>query len=430
MSNNRLCMQCGSMYHSFITCCCPDCGGGVIWQQNTAAASIFDSLHKESKDYVYRPKKAGLKPEFVPHSVEQYTDIEDYEQSPVIIDYLTFTVKIRDFRHCKKDSPYSGIHFPEPPTFNGYQAKSIEDAEKLSDAYNLAYSDYLQETVRRFITHVLGFNYSAPRGKGFQFYEESFALTSSDGDDFCGQVGVGGNNDTIHFQINGHGCKHLFLSRSCRYVHHWLHTVLGCKHLARIDLAFDDFDGIHTCDSAEVAAMDDGFRTAVRGRSPKINRNDDYSYDKDTLKKVYTRETCNIGSRQSNVYWRIYNKKLEQNIEAEDFVWYRSEVELKKWDIDVLLNPLGAFKGICAYSSNLISDDFTPVKTTRKGKKRVALDLVAVTYWMKRQYGRTLNALVDFYDGDLEKVVSSLVRDGTSFSFPSNHQRLMNEILE
>lgn len=87
--------------------------------------------------------------------------------------------------------------------------------------------NYLQETVRRFITHVLGFNYGAPKGKGFQFYDDSFTLTSANGDDYCGQVGVGGNNDTIHFQINGHGCKHLFLSRSCRYVHHWLNTVLG-----------------------------------------------------------------------------------------------------------------------------------------------------------------------------------------------------------
>ncbi|HFQ5113594.1 replication initiation factor domain-containing protein [Vibrio vulnificus] len=136
-------------------------------------------------------------------------------------------------------------------------------------------------------------------------------------------------------------------------------------------------------------------RTAVRGRSPKIGRNDEYYFNSDTGEKVFTKEQGNVGSRQSNVY---YNKKLERNIEAEDFVWYRSEVELKKWDVDVILNPLAAFKGLCAYSSSLISDDITPVKTNRKSKskKRVALDLVSAAYWMKRQYGKTLNALVEF----------------------------------
>lgn len=430
--NNRLCMQCGAVYHSPVTCCCPECGTGVIWQQCTKEESVFKSSHRLAPDYVYRPKKAGMRPEFVPHHVEQYREVEDYEQSPVIIDYLTFTVKISHFKHCKKDSPYSGIHFPEPPHYNAHTAKSPEDIEAYNRYFRDSYMDYLQETVRRFITHVLGFSYSAPKGKGFQFYDDSFTLTSADGDDYCGQVGVGGNNDTIHFQINGHGCKHLFLSRSCRYVHHWLNTVLGVKHLARIDLAFDDFDGVHTCDAAERAAMDNGFRTAVRGRSPKIGRNDEYYFNSNTGEKVFTKEQCNVGSRQSNVYWRIYNKKLERNIDSDNFTWYRSEVELKKWDVDVLLNPLGAFKGLCAYSSSLISDEFTPVTTTRKSKskKRAALDLVSAAYWMKRQYGKTLNSLVEFYNGDLEKVVSSLVREGTTFSFPSSHQRLMNAILE
>ncbi|HAS6387109.1 TPA: replication initiation factor domain-containing protein [Vibrio vulnificus] len=430
--NNRLCMECGAVYHSLVTCCCPECGSGVIWQQATTTDTGWKFAHKLSSDYIFRPKKAGLRPEFVPHHVEQFRDVEDYEQSLVVIDYLTFTVKINDFRHCKKESPYSGIHFPSAPVFESHNAKTTQEIEAYSRYYRDAYMEYLQETVRRFITHVLGFNYSAPRGKGFQFYDDSFILTSADGDDYCGQVGVGGNNDTIHFQINGHGCKHLFLSRSCRYVHHWLNTVLGVKHLARVDLAFDDFDGVHTCDAAERAAWDNGFRTAVRGRSPKIGRNDEYYFNSDTGEKVFTKEQCNVGSRQSNVYWRIYNKKLERNIESEDFVWYRSEVELKKWDVDVILNPLAAFKGLCAYSSSLISDDITPVKTNRKSKskKRVALDLVSAAYWMKRQYGKTLNALVEFHNGDLEKVVSSLVRDGTSFTFPSSHQRLMNVILE
>lgn len=100
--NNRLCMQCGSVYHSPVTCCCPECGEGVIWQQVTKDESVFKASHKLAPDYIYRPKKSGMSPEFVPHQVEQYREVEDYEQSPVIIDYLTFTVKISHFQHCKR----------------------------------------------------------------------------------------------------------------------------------------------------------------------------------------------------------------------------------------------------------------------------------------------------------------------------------------
>ncbi|PWI34148.1 replication initiation factor family protein [Vibrio albus] len=430
---NRLCMECGSEYQSALTCCCPECGAGVIWQQCTTSYSPLKKRaktdHKPAGKYVYRPKKAGLSPEFVPHSEQQYRTVEDYEESPVTIDYLCFTVKLKDFRHCRRESPYSGIHFPTEPQFDSHQAKTTEEIDAYNRYFRSVYEDYIQETVRRFITHVLGFNYSAPRDRGFQFYENSFALTSGDGDDFCGQVGIGGNNDTIHFQINGHGCKHLFMSRSCRYVHHWLNTVLGVKFLARIDLAFDDHDDVHTCKAAELAARDDGFRSAVRGRSPKIGLAHEYVYDQKTQEKIYVREQVNVGSRQSNIYWRVYNKKLEQNIEAENFSWYRSEVELKRWDVDALLNPVGTFKGLCPYASSLISDEIAPVTASRKGKKRVALDLLSSAYWMKRQYGKTLNALVEYYKGDLEKVVSSLVRDGTRFTFPDTHNRLMHEIL-
>ncbi|ENP0852117.1 replication initiation factor family protein, partial [Vibrio parahaemolyticus] len=155
--NNRLCMECGAVYHSPVTCCCPECGSGVIWQQATKTDTGWKHAHKLSSEYVFRPKQAGLRPEFVPHHVEQYREIEDYEQSPVIIDYLTFTVKINDFRHCKKDSPYSGIHFPTEPVFNAHQAKTTEEIEAYNRYYRDAYMEYLQETVRRFITHVLGF---------------------------------------------------------------------------------------------------------------------------------------------------------------------------------------------------------------------------------------------------------------------------------
>ncbi|HGS4438287.1 TPA: hypothetical protein ACMDRQ_003613 [Vibrio cholerae] len=66
--------------------------------------------------------------------------------------------------------------------------------------------------------------------------------------------------------------------------------------------------------------------------------------------------------------------------------------------------------------------------TKTKGKKRAACDLLSATYWAKRQYGRLVNSLLNYYDNDFEKVVSSLARDGTVFAFPSMHQKLVNAL--
>lgn len=428
------CLDCGSNYESPITCCCPECGSGVINQMNMDDIQVFGKKsqrkksddHRLSSSYVYRPKKAGLPPEFVNHTVNEYAFIEDYEQSPVIVDYLCFTVNMSDFRHCKKESPYSGIHFPDEPKFSTHQAKFFEDIEAYNRYFREVYMDYLQECVRRFIQYVLGFNYGAPRGRGFQFYQDSFVLTSEFGDDYCGQVGFGGNRDTIHFQITGHGCKHLFAQRSCRFLHHWLSTILCCKQLARIDLAFDDFDGLHTCEAAERASKLGAFKRS-RGFAPKIKSGDEWEWAEDGS-KIFTREERNFGSRQSHVYWRIYNKKLEQNIDAEDFQWYRSEVELKKWDTDILLNPLAGFVALNAYAASLISEDVTPVVTKTKKKKRMACDVLASAFWAKRQYGRVVNSLLSLYQGDFEKVVTTLVRDDKVLSYPSMHQKLINAL--
>ncbi|WP_281188619.1 hypothetical protein [Vibrio harveyi] len=85
-------------------------------------------------------------------------------------------------------------------------------------------------------------------------------LTSANGEDFCGFVGIGGNNDTVHFQINGKGCKHVFARRAPWSLHDWLTNVLGVQTLARVDLAYDDYDGIFDCEYARTAPTEGSHR--------------------------------------------------------------------------------------------------------------------------------------------------------------------------
>ncbi len=426
----RVCMECGSEYDAPIVCVCPKCSAGVIHQVAIGDIDVFKKrksfTHKLPKEHIYSPVNNPVVSEFINHTVEEFTFVEDYEQSPVIVDYLCFTVKLADFRHCKKESPYSGIHFPTEPKFSNYHAKNFGDIEAYNRFFREMYSDYLMECVRRFIQHVLGFSYGSARGKGFQFYDDSFVLLDEYGESYCGRVGFGGNRDTIHFQITGQGCKRLFAARSCRFLHHWISNILCCKQLARIDLAFDCFDNLHTCEAAENISRLGGFKRG-RGFSPKVRCGDEWEWDEDG-NKIFSREERNIGSRQSLVYWRIYNKALEQQIMKDGFHWYRSEVELKKWDVDILLNILGGFVALNAYAASLISEDVTPIKTQSKRIKRAACDVLHSAFWAKRQYGRLVNSLLDLYEGNAEKVVTTLLRDDTHLPFPNMHKQLINAL--
>ncbi|HHC7142745.1 TPA: replication initiation factor domain-containing protein [Vibrio parahaemolyticus] len=374
--------------------------------------------------------------------------LKSFDEQSVHIDYLCFTFAVKDLRHCHdavrrlhKHEEYKGFaksgllqrhcrapKFPAPPVFNPTVAQTSDEIDSYNKAFDICYRNYLEDCLRIFTNQVLGLSLSAPRGLGFQFYTESMKLTSPDGEDFCGFVGIGGNNDTVHFQINGTGCKHVFARRPTWSLHDWLTNVLGVQTLARVDLAYDDYDGIFDCEYAYKAWRDDCFRTAERGRGPVLHEDMTIATIGKDGKPIYTKEQYSIGSRTSRIYWRIYNKALEQKLANTGLVWYRSEVELKKWNVDVLLNPAGAYAALNDFAASIsTAKKFStkPVPT-----KRAALDLLASAHWMRRQYGKILNSLIEFHEGDIETVVGSLVRDGTKFTFPDTYGKLVTHILE
>ena len=421
------CMDCGQIYTSFFHCVCPFCRAGVVHQNE------IDSMEAhEKKSYAhyhkpnnYKHKAAKLHPEYIGDDKLNVNVNDEYINTQTTIDWLAFTVKLADFRHCTKSSPFSGISFPEIPALPPMSVKNEREADAVAQFRRDMYTDYFEQCVIVFITKVLGFTVGCLHETKFNHYDNSFSLYSADGQEFCGKVGVGGvhQRDTIHFSIDGKGCKHLFTKRSRQYVHYWLSNILNVTLLTRCDIAFDDFDGIHTCKNVELAFMDDGFKRS-RGISPTY-KNDDEWFINGKGEKVFTQEMRRIGSRQSLVHWRIYNKKLEQKIEKPDFVWYRSEVELKKVSVDILLDIDGYFSGLNNYAKSLFSTTVEPKKMEFKAKKRFACDVLRAAFWAKHQYGRVVNGLFDLFDGDASKVVSTLMRDDSKLSFTSMHQKLV-----
>lgn len=156
----------------------------------------------------------------------------DGTSSRLNIDWLSFSFKIVNLRHCAR-AGFLGFthetqpHFPKEPKYKTQKAASLKEIEAYNKKMLAVFSDYYTECLKVFCVHVLGLSPSPLRDKGFQFYENSFNLFSEDGSKFCGIVGIGGNNDTVHFQINGTGCKHVLARRSAFSLYHWLHKVLG-----------------------------------------------------------------------------------------------------------------------------------------------------------------------------------------------------------
>ncbi|EBN6690280.1 phage replication protein, partial [Salmonella enterica] len=124
--------------------------------------------------------------------------------------------------------------------------------------------------------------------------------------------------------------------------------------LSRIDLCFDDFTGNFDTAYALTAYKDRAFLTGKGGRVQVLDVRRPVVGD--TLKG----DTVYVGTRKSEVYWRIYDKALEQNIDG--ITWYRSEVELKKVTVDVLSNVDAFFVGLCDYSASVVSKHIEHVK--------------------------------------------------------------------
>ena len=270
--------------------------------------------------------------------------------------------------------------------------------------------------MQQFCEKILGLKMSAPRDKGLHGYQNSFRLTDLSGRVELGFIGIGGNSGTVYFQISGTGCKHVFEKISHFSLHFWIAKVLQVTKLARIDLAYDDFDGNFDCVYAEKAYFDGAFQGFMGGPMPSMIPSPEYKGDK------IIGYIVRVGKRSANTFWRIYDKAAEQGLKEQ--VWFRSEVELKRCNVNALENPALAFAGINAFSASINIEHGCFIRTS---VKRVCLDMAGRIKWLKQQCGRTLSDLLETLDGDIGAAFGLLIDErGGKFSIPDTHSHLLN----
>lgn len=387
----------------------------------------------------------------------QYSDVAEQllaaEKSDAIkIDHLAFSFKLAELRHCAKAGHAQNLRevttekesfftkqkvktkkqikvAPKYPTLTKIQTFEESGFSTFDDYKNDIETQLIEfyiRTLNIWVHDVLKLELGSLRGKGFHGYSDSMELKANGVS--VGFVGIGGQQNTCYFQISGTGCKYLFSNVKPFILHHWLAKVLNVSNLGRVDLCYDDFDDNFNCNYAETAYMDGAFRVSTRGQYPTISPQNKYTIDSEK-NKIYSQEMIVIGSRSSQIYWRIYNKKLEQGINKDDFVWYRSEVELKKWSVDVLLNPAAAFTGLCAFSASLDMTKGVRTKAMTKAKE-ACIDLAARVRHVRRSAGRALGDILEVFEGDIEKTLGLILPDDTGgkLGLPPIYQQLIKVI--
>lgn len=287
------------------------------------------------------------------------------ENEIAIVDWVNFTIGIETL----------GSAFFEPVT--------DENIDSVCRAAITQLDEHLE--------YIFGFSTTSKNQSGRNFYKQSYVLGRD-----MGQVCIGGQRNTILVMLSGKGCS--FANEGWeRRLYTFLTNIAKRAKLTRIDLAHDDFDGSNiSVDWAEEQDTNSekgtGFQNGAR--KPNVEH-------KGNWKRPNGRgRTLNIGSRESGMYVRVYEKGRAEG-DPEDN-WQRAEVEFKASDrilpFDMLLAPSEYFMGSYPCFAEL-KNTIQPAKIEAL-KKNASITAKAALETIKHQYGKYFNFFKQVFTAD------------------------------
>ena len=239
--------------------------------------------------------------------------------------------------------------------------------------------------IEKHIEHIFGLQLTlVDKGKK-NMYQSSFEIG-----DKCGFVCVGGQRNTYLVMLSGRGCSMATEGWEQR-LYTFLTTVATRGKLTRVDIAHDDFDGKRI--NVDWGNMMDGMGGFQNGnRAPNVEH-------KGNWKRPNGRgRTLNIGSRESGMYLRLYEKGRSEGDPNDN--WQRAEVEFKSRDrilpFTMLLSPSEYF--IAAYPCfQMLSEDIQPERIETM-KKAASINAHAALEIIKKQYGKYINVFKKVFE--------------------------------
>lgn len=253
----------------------------------------------------------------------------------------------------------------------------------------IASEDHQVSQISSILEPIFGYGITGERKNGTDFYKRSFDLGQ------FGQVGIGGQNETVLVHLFGLGALKALVGWESR-LHHFLSKVAIRPKITRIDLAYDDFNGEQiSVDWALQCWRTGGF--TFSGRSPQVEQIGNW------LEPNGKGRTFCVGSRSSGKFCRIYEKGRKEGCSSSN--WTRFEVELKGKDrvipFDCLLDPSGYLAGCypCA------ADFYLQANRIKTEKKTAEYNYEKMIEICKTQMGKQLRFLSNYLN-DSDEVLS------------------------
>lgn len=205
----------------------------------------------------------------------------------------------------------------------------------------------------------------------------------------------GGNHGTVHLQISGHGCA---------VVRSWDDVAdLVDAHqakISRIDLAYDDFDGLRGVRWARVQTRLRGFKPD-RGPSPNFQYVDDMGSGKG--------KTLYVGSRESGKLARIYEKGRALGDKASP--WVRFEVEFRATHRVLTSDMIRSSSKYLAGAYRC----FEWINTSEQSRIRTVIatgraSIAKAVDHAKKQAGKCLHMILELNGGDIGEAFETIYR--------------------
>ena len=213
-----------------------------------------------------------------------------------------------------------------------------------------------------------------------------------------GLIAYGGEaqRGTVLVSINGEGCRRI---ADFGRVRSWAES-LGAR-ITRLDIAADDHESGSVDIPGAIQAWRDGLFT-LSGRPPKARLIDDF--------EAGTGRSFYVGSRQGGKLCRVYEKGKQ--LGDPESKWVRAEVELHAKDRvipwDAVTDPVVYLAGAYPFFAflSLVAERIRTIK------RATEISIEAVARWVKTAAGKSMNVLLDHYDGDCVGLVLAVKRDG------------------
>ena len=280
----------------------------------------------------------------------------------------------------------------------------LEDTWFKTAREQLVTDDQIIVEASRQLEKIFGFGITANRGKGMNFYRDSWVL----GDDM-GFVCFGGQRSTMLVTLTGQGCLNAVAGWEKRLYDFLTKTAIR-PTISRIDLAHDDLDGSYlSVDWAEKQWWEGGYSFKQGGRPPEIQEIGNWK------RPSGKGRTLAIGQRSSSKYCRFYEKGKKEGDKLS--LWCRCEIEFKNTNTiinpDVLLSPNIFFSGAYPCLAKFATVE-TPARMEVKARAQhiTVDDSIAVT---KRQYGKYIRVFRALF-GDKETL--DLITNEDENAFP------------